>query len=214
MEKQDEVSAEFKDTDTTLALSLRRSAANLNRESVTLRELLELVGEQGLLLFCILLTLPFLLPVSIPGVSTIFGILIILVGVGVTLNRVPWLPDRLMKRGISRDHLIPMLEHGASVFDRLERWVKPRLQGMSSGALMNRVNGFALTFGGILLLFPLSFIPFSNTLPALSILFLTFGMLQRDGYFIVAGYIFLGLTLAYFGGLALLVIVGGYTLLA
>lgn len=204
---------EFEDTSTTFALVLRRTATEIDSESVTLRELLERVGEQSLLLFCTLLTLPFLLPVSIPGVSTVFGIVIILIGVGVTLNRVPWLPNRLMNRGITRDHLLPVLEHGARTFDRLERWVKPRLQGVTTGVLMNRINGFVLTFSGILLLFPLSFIPFSNTLPAFSILFLTFGMLQRDGYFIVAGYICLSLTLVYFVGLALLVIMGGYTLL-
>ena len=45
-----------------------------------------------MLLVCVFLTLPFLLPVSIPGVSTVFGLAIILIGVGVTLNRVPWLP--------------------------------------------------------------------------------------------------------------------------
>jgi hypothetical protein len=207
------VKTEFQDTDVTLAQSLRRTATDIDGEAITLEELLELVGEQGLLLFCTLLVLPFLLPVSIPGVSTIFGIVIILIGIGVTLNRVPWLPARLMHHAITRDHLLPVLDHGAKVFDRLERWVKPRLQNLTTGALTNRLHGMALTFGGILLLFPLSFVPFSNTLPAFSILFLIFGMLQRDGYFIIAGYVFLGLTVLYFGGLALLVIVGGYTLL-
>lgn len=205
--------AQFKDTDTTLAFTLRRTAAGLEQDTVTLRELLELVGEQGLLLFCTLLTLPFLLPVSIPGVSTVFGIIIILIGIGVTFNRVPWLPHRLMNRSITRDHLIHALEQGANLFDRLERWVKPRLNNMTASAAVNRINGFALTGSGVLLLFPLSFIPFSNTFPAVAVLLLTFGMLQRDGYFIVAGYVVLGLTLVYFSGLALIVIVGGQTLL-
>lgn len=204
---------EFKDTDTPLALVLRHTIENIKGETITLRELLELVGEQGLLLFCSLLTLPFLLPVSVPGVSTLFGMIIILIGIGVTLNRVPWLPGRFMNRSIMRAHLVPVLEKGAKAFERLERWVKPRLKNMTTGVLMTRVNGLALIAAGILLLFPLSFIPFSNTLPALSVLFLTFGMIQRDGYFIVAGYIWLGVATAYFGGLALLVIIGGSTLL-
>lgn len=204
---------EFKDTDTPLALVLRETLENIKGETITLRELLELVGEQGLLLFCSLLTLPFLLPVSVPGVSTLFGLIIILIGIGVTLHRVPWLPGRLMNRSIMRAHLVPVLEKGAETFERLERWVKPRLKNLTSGILMNRVNGLVLTWAGVLLLFPLSFIPFSNTLPALSVLFLTFGMIQRDGYFIAAGYIWLGISVAYFGGLALLVIIGGNTLL-
>ncbi len=203
---------QFKDTSTSMATALENTSKAVG-ENVTLRELLELVGEQGLLLFCSLLTVPFMLPVSIPGISTAFGVVIILIGVGVTLNRVPWLPERLMNRSIAREHLTPALEQGAKIFRRLERWLKPRLEQMTTGVFVNRLNGIALTFAGILLLFPLSFVPFSNTLPALAILLLTFGMLERDGYFIVAGYGMVIATVIYFVGLALLVVIGGQTLL-
>lgn len=204
--------AKFKDTQTTLSQTLRDTAATLQRESVTLRELMELLGEQSLLLFCAVLCVPFMLPVSIPGVSTVFGIVIILIGVGVTLNRVPWLPGRLMKREILREHLVPALEQGARTFDRLERWVKPRFKQLTTGAAVNRFNGLVLTFAGILLIFPLSFVPFSNTLPAVCIVLLAVGMLQRDGYFIIAGYVALVITVIYFVGLALLLIAGGHAI--
>lgn len=205
--------AQFKDTDASLAFTLRRTAATLQNDTVTLRELLELVGEQGLLLFCSMLTLPFLFPVSIPGVSTVFGLVIILIGIGVTLNRVPWLPQQLMSRSFAREKLVTTLEKGAKVVDRLERWVKPRFAMMTGGTFINQVNGAALTLSGILLLFPLSFIPFSNTLPAVAILFLAFGTMQRDGYLIIAGYLSLLLTLIYFAGLALGALLSGQVLL-
>jgi hypothetical protein len=204
---------QFQDTDASLVSALKRTADAIQGESITIRELLELVGEQGLLLFCGILTLPFLIPVSIPGVSTVFGIIIILIGVGVTLNRVPWLPQRLMSRSIAREHLVPALEQGEKVFARLERWIKPRMKNMTTGLVINRVNGLALTLGGILLIFPLGLIPFSNTLPAIAILLLAMGMLQRDGYFIVAGYVALVATIIYFAALALLLVLGGQTLL-
>ncbi|MCC6612789.1 MAG: exopolysaccharide biosynthesis protein [Anaerolineae bacterium] len=205
--------AQFRDTDNTMAFALKRTAASIQGETVTLKELLEVVGEQGLLLFCALLTVPFLLPVSIPGVSTVFGIVIILIGVGVTLNRVPWLPRRLMSRRLLRAQIVPMLDQGARIFERIERWVQPRLLFMTGGAGINRINGLALTASGVLLLFPLSLIPFSNTLPAITILLFIFGLLQRDGYFIVTGYAALVATLLYFGGLALMMIAGGQALL-
>lgn len=207
------MSVEFKDTDSSLVSALQQTAAAIKGETITLRELLELVGEQGLLLFCSFLILPFLLPVSIPGVSTVFGLVIILIGIGVTLNRLPWLPGRLMSHPIKREHLIPVFERGVSLFTRLERWVKPRLASLTSGIIINRANGLALTFAGVLLLFPLSIIPFSNTLPALAILFMVFGMLQRDGYFIIMGYLMNGLTIIYFGGLVLITILGGQALI-
>jgi hypothetical protein len=208
------VDATFKDTENSLAQSLRSAAAALQKDTITLRELLELLGEQSLLLFCAVLCVPFMLPVSIPGVSTVFGLVIILIGVGVTLNRLPWLPGRLMKREILREHLLPALEQGAKTFDRLERWVKPRLKQLTTGAAINRFNGLVLTFAGVLLIFPLGLVPFSNTLPAACIVLLAIGMLQRDGYFIMAGYVALVITVIYFVGLALLLAAGGHAILS
>lgn len=88
-----------------------------------------------------------------------------------------------------------------------------RLTLLTNGPLVNRVHGLSVIAGGVLLLFPLSFVPFSNTLPALSILLLSLGMIQRDGYAILAGYVALVLTVVYFAGLALLAVLGGQSLL-
>lgn len=203
----------FQDTDVALSVALKRTVAEIRNEQVTLQQLLGLIGEQGLLVFCTVLTIPFLLPVSIPGVSTVFGLVIIFIGISVTLNRALWLPDRLLHHQLDSAHLLPVLEKGIHFFGRLERWMSVRLRHLSEGEVVNRLNGLALTSGGVLLLFPLSFIPFSNTLPALSILLLALGMLQRDGIFIVLGYVMLLLTVIYFGGLAVLAFLGGQSLL-
>jgi len=69
--------------------------------------------------------------------------------------------------------------------------------------VMNRVNGLVLLLGGILLIFPLGLIPFSNTLPGWGILFLAAGILQRDGVAILIGYLFMVATIIYFIILAL-----------
>ena len=204
----------FQDADVTLSLALKRTIASIQGDSVTLQQLLTLIGEQGLLCFCTILTIPFLLPVSIPGVSTVFGLVIILIGVSVTLNRTLWLPDRLLHHRLASNQVVPMMEKGIQFFSRLESWMQARLPVLTGSELINRINGLSLTGGGVLLLFPLSFIPFSNTLPALSILLLALGMLQRDGIFILAGYLALLVTVLYFGGLAVLVFMGGQNLLS
>lgn len=206
------MSTEFNDPELSLGMALRKIIGEIQGEHITLRELLSLIGEQGLLLFCIVLTLPFLLPVSIPGVSTAFGLVIILIGISLVFNRLPWLPARLMDRPVRNEHLVPMLERGIQLFQRLDRWMRPRFKRLTTGSIVNRVNGTALTSGGVLLLFPLSFVPFSNTLPAVAILLFALGMLQRDGYFIIGGYVALVATVIYFVGLALLVYLGGQTL--
>lgn len=203
------MAVEFRDTSKPLSETLGDLASSITGSTVTLRQLLAMIGEQGLLLFCILLIIPFLLPVSIPGVSTVFGAVIILISFGIILNRVPWLPGRLMDREFETAQLVPTLQKGAQMLTRVDRIIRPRLLALTSGAVANRINGLALLLGGILLIFPLGLIPFSNTLPALAILFLAVGLLQRDGLFILLGYVMLVATIIYFGALALAAVAMG-----
>ena len=67
---------------------------------------------------------------------------------------------------------------------------------------MNRLNGLAIIAAGVLLMAPLGFIPFSNTLPGVAVLLLSMGVSQRDGLIVLGGYVMIGLTVLYFGGLA------------
>ena len=182
--------------------TLLRTVDAIEGRTVTLRELMRLIGGQGLLFLCALLTLPFLIPVSIPGVSTVFGAAIILISLAIAANRTPWLPKRIMDRPIETDKLVSALRRGADIVRRIERFVRPRLGGLTDGALVSRINGLGLTAGGVLLMFPLGLVPFSNTLPALAILFLAVGISQRDGVFVLLGYAMLVLTVIYFAVLA------------
>lgn len=200
---------ETHDPSRKLSATLVSVADSLPGESVMLRDLLELIGEQGLLLLCIFLSLPFLLPVSIPGVSTVFGLTIILIGAGVTFNRLPLLPRQILDRPLSTDHLKDVFRRGASIIERIEHLIRPRWLVLSGSAAINFFNGAALTFGGILLIFPLGLVPFSNTLPAIAILFLAVGMLERDGLFIVMGYLMNVATIIYFSALAIGVLLTG-----
>jgi hypothetical protein len=206
-------SVEFHDTGGRLSRGLVSVAASLPPASVSLRELLERIGEQGLLLVCVFLTLPFLLPVSIPGVSTVFGLAIILIGVGVTFNRVPWLPRRILDRPLSTPHLKQAFERGARIVACFERLVRPRWLLLTRTAAANFVHGLAIILAGVLLIFPLGLVPFSNTLPGLAILFLSLGLLERDGVFIVLGYAMNLATIVYFGVLALSALLAGQSLL-
>jgi len=56
---------------------------------------------------------------------------------------------------------------------------------------------------------PFGFIPFSNTLPALALIFLAVGMMQQDGGFILLGHISNIVTMIYF---AFLIAGGGWTI--
>eukprot|EP00913_Durusdinium_trenchii_P021272 g19985.t1 len=188
----------FQENNGSLSETLRDLIKGITGPTVTLRELMDHIGEQGLLLVCAVASLPFLIPVSIPGVSTVFGAAIILVSLAITLNRMPWLPKKILDRQLDTKKLVPALEKGANVVSRLDRFLKPRLQTFTSGSAVNRLNGLAITFAGVLLMFPLGFVPFSNTLPGVAILLLSAGMLQRDGVVVLGGHLFNVITVIYF----------------
>lgn len=184
-----------------LSAALLDMAATLPAQAITVRELSEKIGERGLLVFCLFLNLPFLLPVSVPGFSTVFGALVTLVGFGVMLNRLPWIPERLMRRAIPKEQVVRVLEHGSRFVAKLEKAAHPRLTALAVGWGVERWNGFVLLAAGLLLMAPFGLIPFSNTLPALAACFIIIGILERDGAMILLGYASVVGTVVYFSAL-------------
>ena len=174
-------------------------ARGLPDEKLPVHELLERVGQSGMLLFAVFLTLPFLVPVSVPGISTVFGLLIILIGIGFALDRLPWLPSFVMARKVPAGSLGKALEQGSKLVARIEGFLHPRLGFLVHGLGVHRLNGLTLAFAGVLLMAPFGFVPFSNTIPGLAILFLALGMLERDGVFVILGYLMTFATCVYFG---------------
>ena len=177
----------------------------LPEDSLTLGELLDVFGDEGLLLLTILLTIVFLIPVSIPGVSTVFGGAILLIGVSRLVGRPLWLPRRLREKALPAAKLRPALTGGMSWVRRLERISRPhRLAGLVDGRVANLFNNLAFILAALLLMAPFGFVPFSNTLPGVALLFYGIGLIQRDGVAILLGHAANILTIIYFG-----ILIGG-----
>ena len=90
----------FRNPEVRMSAALAAAAAAVRDPAVSLRELIALLGEQGLLVFCGVLAAPFLLPLTIPGMSTVLGLPMLLIGFAVMLSRVPWMPERLLNRSL------------------------------------------------------------------------------------------------------------------
>lgn len=182
---------------------LYQLARTMPPEGLTLRQLIYCLRDRGMLVLCMVLTVPFLLPVSIPGSSTPFGLAIVLMGLSIVTGRPPWLPGPFVDKTIPADSMLKVLEKGAVLFSRIERWTRPRLTILTCGKTMHLLNGVLLMLSAVLLMAPLP-LPFSNTLPAYGVLFIAAGNLERDGFLLVLGYIMILLSIVYFGLLALL----------
>ena len=189
----------------SLGDQLQAIIAELPEDRLTLGELLQVFGDEGLLLLTILLTLVFLIPVSIPGVSTVFGAAILLVGLSRLLRRPLWLPAKLRERALPASRLRPALTGGLHWVRRLERISRPyRLRGLVEGRAQDIFNNLAFILAALLLMAPFGFVPFSNTLPGLALLLYAIGMIQRDGTAILLGHLANVGTIVYFG-----ILIGG-----
>lgn len=193
----------------TVSHRLRALVRSMPRTGITLSELIHRVGNDGLLILVTLLTLVFLIPVSIPGVSTVFGAAILLISVSRLFGRDLWIPAKLEHRVIGTRKLRPLLRKALGWLKKLERVSRPnRIQWLVAGGAVAFTNNAALILGAILLMMPFGLIPFSNTFPAVAILFLAIGLLQRDGLCILLGHVSNVVTIIYFsiliggGGLA------------
>lgn len=177
---------------------------------VTLNEIMDIVGVDSLMLITIFLSLIFLVPVSIPGVSTVFGTGILLIGITHLLARKLWLPGFIAHRKLSTEKLREGFGRALTWIHRLERVSRPhRLPRMTTGFVTKLVNNLSFILAALLLMAPFGFIPFSNTLPALALIFLALGMMDRDGGAILLGYLSNIATLIYFG---FLIAGGGFSI--
>jgi hypothetical protein len=156
-------------------------------EGITLEDLLDLIGERGLFMTCMILTAPFLLPVSIPGSSIPFGTTIFLISLRIIFNRSILIPKQIMDHRISHKDMVTILKEILRVLKPIERVIKPRICILSRGNRIRSFNGFMLAFGGVLLVTPI-LAPLGDFFPAYGIMFISLGTLENDGYLVLAGY--------------------------
>ena len=202
-------SIRIRDPEERISVALAMAERTLPEPVITLRELLMALGEQGMLVFCGVLAAPFLLPVTVPGMSTVLGVPMLLIAFAVMASRVPWLPERLLSRGLSsatvREVLLKV--HGWAL--RTEHLIRPRLLALSDNRRINVVNGAVLMIAVLVLMAPLPLVPLVNTLPAIAIMLLCFGMAERDGVVITLGWLATLVSTAYVGGILWLVVYAG-----
>ena len=191
---------QFRNPEVRLSEALETTRAAVSGHVVTLRELLGLVGEQGLLVFCAILAVPFLLPVTLPFMSTVLGAPMLLIAWAVVTNRVPWLPDRLLDHALPTTTVLHVLERAARAATRFEHLVRPRLLRLTETAGSNRINGLMLVVAAVGLMMPLPLVPLANTVPAIAVILLCLGMAERDGVVVLLGYVFTVVATVYIAG--------------
>ena len=180
---------------------LREPAEQFVDRPVALSEILSRTEGRGMNLLLVLIALPFLTPISLPGFSAPFGLVAAIIGVRMALGKKAWLSQKLIARKLPRRFLSRLLKASGPVVKWLEYLLRPRLAFMNKQGAFLRLAGALIAASGLFLLAPLP-VPFSNTLPACTTMLLAAGALQRDNLALLGCAAFL-LTTGFFLLLAL-----------
>lgn len=173
-----------------LSTDLKEILHEAKGQAITIRELEQILQGRGFALFILLLSLPFVFPIAIPGLSVPFGLVIMFMGTRIALGMKPSLPQFVLRREIKYALLEKIVNVGLRLCARMEKLVRPRMHFLQRWPGMINCIGASIASGGLLLCLPLPpLIPFSNAIPAIAVVLLTAGMAERDGLLVLFGHI-------------------------
>ncbi len=184
---------------------LRRILGLAAGEPMSVADIIRHTRGRGLQTIAIVLCLPFLSPVAIPGLSIPFGIAIAICGLRIAFRHQPWLPAFIARRRISFAVLEKTLRFGIAVHTRLEKFLRVRWTVLVDSHAAQMVAGFAISLAAFLLSLPIPPpFPLTNMLPGFAIITLCLGMLERDGLVMFFGYALTVVSAVYVGLIGLL----------
>jgi hypothetical protein len=152
-------------------------------EVITLQEVLKLSGDRTFGFLLVVLAFPSALPIPAPGYSTPFGVLILVLAVQMLWGQhEPWLPFR--QRSLKLSTVQGILRAGLPWLKRIENLARPRWSVVCETAIGRFVLAIAVSLMAISMMIP---IPGTNTLPAMGIFVVGFGLLEKDGLISLLG---------------------------
>jgi hypothetical protein len=176
-----------------LSSSFNELGEQCKKKQLTVKELLELVGVDGHAFVALVLCFPFLLPIPLPGLSVVFGLLIAASGLGIALNIPILLPKWFTKRNVPTPIISKVFFHSASVLKKVEKLLKPRFLFLFSIPFIRFFMGLMVTLCGLVLFLPLP--PGTNFPPAIICVCMVLSLLEKDGLvFLIGITLFVGIT--------------------
>lgn len=155
-------------------------------DRIPLGALTEALGDRGFGILVLIFALPNIITM-IPGVSTISGVVIALVGLQMLFGRrSAWLPGFVARRTLPREQLAAMIDRTIGWIVRLERVARPRAVFMVRGPMRMLIGAMCILLGFILAL-PLSWI--GNFPPGVALVVMSVGLLEEDGLLVGAGHL-------------------------
>ena len=169
-----------------LSSDLRALLHEADGRTVTVERIEEILKGRGVAMLILLLSAPFIVPA--PGLSTPFGIGICLLGLRIAIGGRSALPRFIREKEVKFATLERVVSCIVRVVSKLEKRIRPRMRFMRDHPRMVNLIGVGIISSGFVLSLPLP-IPLSNLFPALSIMCLAAGLMERDGLLVLWGYV-------------------------
>jgi len=164
---------------------------------ITVGDLLRSMDGRAFGALLLIFAFPNVLPAP-PGLAAFLGLPLLYLSAQMMLGRMPWLPPFIDKRSLSRESFRAVIDRGNPILARVEKLLAQRLSALTSAPAERVLGGLCLILSLVLML-P---IPLGNLLPALAICVVALGILERDGYWILAGLAVSAAAFVWVGGLA------------
>ena len=147
---------------------------------ISLGEMAEAFGDRAFGLLILLLCLPSLLP----GMASVFGIPMLILGAQMGMGRtVPRLPAFIARQTIKREDLLRLSGSSSGWITKVERYVKPR-PGAFTSPWGDRLVGWLTVYSAIMLILPG---PGTNGPPAFGNMVMALGVVEHDSRIIGIG---------------------------
>ena len=171
-------------TPTRTSALLRDFAGAVTSERVSVGDIVAALGDRGLGVLIAIFAIPNMLPSVVPLGNSVVGVfpLIFAVHLACGFDRL-MLPAFIANRSISAKTLKTMVPRVADVLSWFERLLKPRFPGVT-GPYVERVVGVICAVLALITIVP---IPFAHNLPALALVLIGLGLIERDGLAILIG---------------------------
>ena len=163
---------------------LREFAMSLTAERVTIAHIVEGLGDRGLGVLIAIFALPNILPSTVPFGNVATGIppLVFAVQLMMGVDHLI-LPKFIARRTVGTHTLKMFAPRVASVLSWFERLLSPRLAWVTTPGAERLIGATAI----LLALVSTLPIPFGHNLPALGLVLIGLGLIERDGLAILIG---------------------------
>jgi hypothetical protein len=168
-------------------------------EGIRLEELVGRLGTASYCFLCMILSVPFIQPLSLGPLTMLSGVVFVTVGWQMAHgHETPRLPAKAADYLIHGKGWTSMLKLCRFTLRFCRKFTRERYPDWVYGEQGMKRVGWLVTAGGALLFIPTANIPFNNTFPALMIFFAVLGWLEKDGFMVIVSLFWGMVALLYF----------------